>query len=126
MNTIGWLYGKMINYSPLVTALGSANKILRAYPNTVNDLPVLAFMEANNRNESFYDNRPLADSESVDIHIFTAFDVPTSSLSDTVSALMASLLFTRDYQADQDDPSTKVRHKILKFSRDNIVAQDLN
>ena len=31
----------------------------------------------------------------------------------------------RDYQADQDDPSTKVRHKVMKFSRDNIVQQDL-
>ncbi len=125
MNIIGWLYQKLIADTALVAALGGSSKIVRAYPNTSDNLPVLAFLEANNRNESFYDNAPLGASEAVDVHVFTEFNTPTTTIADLVSDRMAALLFTRDYQADQDDPSTKVRHKVMKFSRDNIVQQDL-
>ncbi len=40
MNIIGWIYGQLTGYAPLVTALGSSNQILRNYPNTVDTLPV--------------------------------------------------------------------------------------
>jgi hypothetical protein len=125
VNIIGWLYGQFIGDTALVTALGGSDQIVRAYPNTIDTLPIMAFLEANNRDESFYENRPLGASEAVDIHVFTKFDTPTTTISDLISAKMSDLLFTRDYQADQDDPSTKVRHKVMKFSRDNIVQQDL-
>jgi len=125
MNIFSWLYDKFIAYTPLTTALGSANSIVRAYPNVVSTLPIVALIEANNPNSYFVENQPLADNESLDVHVFTSFNVPTSSISQYVDNLMKSLLFTRDMSQDMDDPSTKVRHKVMKYSRHNIVAQDL-
>lgn len=124
-NIISWLYDKFIAYAPLTTALGSANKIVRAYPNDASVLPIVALIEANNPNSYFVENMPLADNENLDVHVFTSFNVPTSSISKYVDDLMKSLLFTRDMSQDMDDPSTKVRHKVMKYSRHNIVAQDL-
>jgi len=125
MNIFSWLYDKFITYSPLTTALGTADSIVRAYPNTVNTLPIVALIEANNPHSYFTENTPLAESENLDVHVFTAFDQPTSSISQLIDTLMISLLFTRDMSQDMDDPSTKVRHKVMKYSRHNLVAQDL-
>ena len=125
MNIFSWLYDKFIAYSPLTTALGTADAIVRAYPNSVNLLPIVALIEANNPNSYFVENQPIADSENLDVHVFTAFDVDTSTVSVHVDNLMKSLLFTRDMSQDMDDPSTKVRHKVMKYSRHNMVAGDL-
>jgi hypothetical protein len=57
--------------------------------------------------------------------VFTDFETSTSTIADLVSNTMRGILFTRDYQADMDDPSQKIRHKVMKFSRDNIVAGNL-
>ena len=125
MNIFSWIYDKFITYSPLITSLGSANSIVRAYPNAVNTLPIVALIEANNPHSYFTENIPLAESENLDVHVFTSFDQPTSSISQLIDTLMISLLFTRDMSQDMDDPSTKVRHKVMKYSRHNLVAQDL-
>jgi hypothetical protein len=124
-NIISWIYGKFITYSPLVAALGTSNNIVRAYPNDASILPIVALIEANNPNSYFVENEPIADNQNLDVHVFTKFDVPTSSISKYVDDLMKSLLYTRDMSQDMDDPSAKVRHKVMKYSRHNIVAQDL-
>ena len=124
-NIFSWIYKKFIAYAPLVTAVGTANNIVRAYPNDASILPIVALIEANNPNSYFVENQPIADNENLDVHIFTAFNVPTSTISQYVDDLMKSLLFTRDMSQDMDDPSAKVRHKVMKYSRHNIVAQDL-
>jgi len=125
MNIFSWLYDKFIAYSPLTSALGSADSIVRVYPNQVNILPIVAMIEANNPNSYFVENQPLADNENLDVHVFTAFDIDTSTIGIHVDNLMRSLLFTREMSQDMDDPSTKVRHKVMKYSRHNIVAADL-
>lgn len=125
MNIVGWVYDQLIADTALVTALGSAGQIVREYPDEIMQTPVLAFLESNNRDSSWYDNQALSADSAIDIHVFTDFGTSTSAISELVSALMASLLYTRDYQADMDDPSQKLRHKVLKFSRDNIVPENI-
>lgn len=125
MNIIGWVYKTLVADSALVAALGSSDQILREYPDLIDATPIVSFSEANNRDASFYDNQPLSASSAVDIHVFTDFETPTSTIADLVSNTMRGILFTRDYQADMDDPSQKIRHKVMKFSRDNIVAGNL-
>jgi hypothetical protein len=122
MNIIGSVYTAMIGYSPLVTAMGSADQITRNYPDIVTKMPLVSLGEANNSDAMFYDNQPNSANERVDVHVFTDYETPTTTVADIVSDLMKSLLFTRDYQADMDDPSAKLRHKVMKFSRDNIVS----
>jgi hypothetical protein len=122
-----WVYGKLNAYAPLIAAMGGTDKnILDIYPNTINSLPVVVYSEANQANSYFTENTSLAESSAIDIHVFTAFNVSTTPISKIIDDLMTSILYTRVFAMDQDDPSTKVRHKVLKYSRNDIVAADLN
>jgi hypothetical protein len=126
VNIIEAVYLQLIGYAPLVAGLGSSDQIQRAYPDVVNVTPLVCFMETNNSDGAWYDNQPKTSDEAVDIHIFTDYETPTDVVADLINDAMHAVLFTRDYQADQDDPSAKLRHKVMKFSRDNILSTVLS
>ena len=126
INAKAWVYGKLLANAPLATQMGGTTAgVMQEYPDVLNTLPVVVFSESNQVHGYFGDNLPWSYDISIDIHVFTRYDVSTSAISGAIDDLMTSLLFTLMMSQDMDDPNIKVRHKVLKYSRDSLTAADL-
>jgi len=123
LDTKVYVYNALKNDAPLVAALGSSTRIQYMYPNDFNTLPIVTYQETNNRNETFYDDAPVADESTIEIHVWT--NVSTSAISKLVDTVMTGILYARDYAADVPDPDAKIFHKVLRYRR-SITADDLD
>lgn len=123
LDTKAYVYGILKNDAPLVAALGSNTKIQYAYPNAFNALPIITYLESNNRTTDWYDDTPAAEESTITIDIWA--NVSTSSLAKLVDAALAAVLYTRDFAADVPDPDAKIFHKSLRYRR-TFTADDLD
>lgn len=96
--------------------------ILDAYPNMVENFPCIIFLDANQSDVEFADNKPLADAAEVEIHIFTkALDgFPTATeIGEAVYGAMNENYFVLTGGRGLSDPDDEVRHRIMNFR--NII-----
>ena len=96
--------------------------ILDAYPNEVENFPCIIFLDANQSDVEFADNKPLADAAEVEIHIFTkALDgFPTATeIGEAVYVAMNENYFVLTGGRGLSDPDPDVRHRIMNFR--NII-----
>lgn len=96
--------------------------ILDAYPNMVENFPCIIFLDANQSDVEFADNKPLADAAEVEIHIFTkALDgFPTATeIGEAVYVAMNENYFVLTGGRGLSDPDPDVRHRIMNFR--NII-----
>ena len=92
--------------------------ILDAYPNMVENFPCIIFLDANQSDVEFADNKPLADAAEVEIHIFTkALDgFPTATeIGEAVYVAMNENYFALTGGRGLSDPDPDVRHRIMNF-----------
>jgi hypothetical protein len=123
LDTKAYVYGILKNDAAIVAALGSSSKIQYAYPNSFNALPIITYLESNNRTTDWYDDTPSAEESIITVDIWA--NVSTSALAKLVDAAMATALYTRDFAADIPDPDTKIFHKSLRYRR-TFTADDLD
>jgi len=123
LDTKAYVYNILKNDAALVAALGSATKIQYAYPNAFNALPIVTYMESNNRMTDWYDDTPAAEESTITVDVWA--NVSTSALSKLVDTALAAVLYTRDFAADVPDPDTKIFHKVLRYRR-TFTADDLD
>lgn len=98
------------------------DNILDAYPNMVENFPCIIFLDANQSDVEFADNKPLADAAEVEIHIFTkALDgFPTATeIGEAVYVAMNENYFVLTGGRGLSDPDPDVRHRIMNFR--NII-----
>ena len=98
------------------------DNILDAYPNMVENFPCIIFLDANQSDTEFADNKPLADAAEVEIHIFTkALDgFPTATeIGEAVYVAMNENYFVLSGGRRLSDPDPDVRHRIMNFR--NII-----
>lgn len=98
------------------------DNILDAYPNMVENFPCIIFLDANQSDVEFADNKPLADEAEVEIHIFTkALDgFPTATeIGEAVYVAMNENYFVLTGGRGLSDPDPDVRHRIMNFR--NII-----
>lgn len=96
--------------------------ILDAYPNMVENFPCIIFLDANQSDVEFADNKPLADAAEVEIHIFSkALDgFPTATeIGEAVYVAMNENYFVLTGGRGLSDPDPDVRHRIMNFR--NII-----
>ncbi len=96
--------------------------ILDAYPNEVENFPCIIFLDANQSDTEFADNKPQADVAEVEIHIFTkALDgFPTATeIGEAVYVAMNENYFVLTGGRGLSDPDDEVRHRIMNFR--NII-----
>ena len=123
LDTKSFVYGILKNDPALVAALGSNTKIQYAYPNAFNALPIITYLESNNRMTEWYDDTPAAEESTITIDVWA--NVSTSALSKLVDAALAAVLYTREFAADVPDPDAKIFHKSLRYRR-TFTADDLD
>ena len=123
LDTKAFVYGILRNDSALVAALGSNTKIQYAYPNDFNTLPIITYLESNNRMTEWYDDTPAAEESTITVDVWA--NVSTSALSKLVDAALAAVLYTREFAADVPDPDAKIFHKSLRYRR-TFTADDLD
>jgi len=123
LDTKSFVYGILKNDPALVAALGSSTKIQYAYPNDFNTLPIITYLESNNRMTEWYDDNPAAEESTITVDVWA--NVSTSALSKLVDAALAAVLYTREFAADVPDPDAKIFHKSLRYRR-TFTADDLD
>lgn len=123
LDSKSYIYALLTGNSALTTALGSSSKIQYAYPNDFNALPIITFIEENNRNLNFFDNAGFSDEVSVKVDVWT--NVSTTAISKLVDNVFSADLWTRTFSADAPDPDSKIFHKVLKYSR-VLTLDDIN
>jgi len=118
-----YAYNLLRNDAALVALLGSVDKILYAYPNDFNALPVVCYLEQDSRQSAFYNDVGFSDSSSIVIDIWA--NDTTTPIATRVDEILTSALYTREYAGDVPDPDTRVFHKTMRFRR-TFTADDLD
>jgi len=126
LNTKAWVCGKLKANTALTTLLGGADRIGYMYPNDFTVMPQVCYQELNQSavDEGYKDNFAISYDTDMQIDVWTANNVSTSSISIAVSSVMEALLFNLDSAIDVPDPDTKLQHKVLRFSR-RVIAEEL-
>jgi hypothetical protein len=123
LDTKAFAYNTLINNSALVSALGSSAKIQFSWPNDFNALPIVTYIEIDNRNREFYDDAPVADESIIQIDVWA--NVSTTTISKLVDTAMTSVLYSREFSQDVPEPDAKIFHKVLRYRR-AFTADDLD
>ena len=104
-----------------ITSLISEDNILDAYPNKIETFPCIIFLDSNQNDIEFADNKPLGDDCSVTIHIFTKAlggYSTTSEIGIVVSEVFKDNFFSCDGNTEVNDPDPNVRHRIMNFRKE--------
>lgn len=104
-----------------ITSLISEDNILDAYPNKVETFPCIIFLDSNQNDIEFADNKPLGDNCSVDIHIFTKAlggYSTTSEIGITVAEVFTDNFFACVGNTEVSDPDPNVRHRVMNFRKE--------
>ena len=113
------IYNEIINDSRIVELIGEDN-IFDAYPNSVETFPCVIYLEGNQNDVEFADNLPIANSCSVDIHIFTKAlkNYPTTSeIGIVVGEVFKENYFVCTSNLETVDDNPEVRHRVMSFRK---------
>jgi hypothetical protein len=124
LNVKQWVYGKLTASSALIAALGSVDRIEFFYPNVPTDLPKVTYAETNQPSEAYYDDASKGVESSIEIHVWTAANVSTSTIAGIIDGIMHGLLFNTDFSGDFQEPETRINHRVLRYRR-LLTALDL-
>lgn len=103
-----------------ITSLISEDNILDVYPNEVETYPCIIFLDSNQNDIEFADNKPLGDNCSVEIHIFTkALEgySTTSEIGIVISEVFKDEFFACVGNTEVADPDPDVRHRVMNFRK---------
>ena len=126
----------MINAKEIYMTLLSDNRIkakvdedniLNAYPASVEDFPCIAFIDENQSDGEYADNKHNADNCSVMIHIFSKkLDeyVTTSEIGVIIANVLNEDLWHCSLNREVTDPDPSVEHRVMSFSKS--IYNELN
>ena len=126
----------MINAKEIYMTLLSDNRIkakvdedniLNAYPDSIEDFPCIAFIDENQSDGEYADNKHTADNCSVMIHIFSKkLDdyVTTSEIGVIIANVLNEDLWHCSLNREVTDPDPSVEHRVMSFSKS--IYNELN
>jgi len=94
--------------------------VLDAYPNEVETFPTVVFMEVNQNDIEFADNKPLANNCEIEVHIFTkAVDgyMTTNEIASVINNAMQENFFIVSSNREVPDSVDDVRHRVMNFRK---------
>lgn len=117
----------MINVKELICSILNDSRltsivedILDAYPNSIEVFPTVIFLDTNQSDTEFADNKAWADICDVTVHIFTKAieNYPTTSqIGMVVDEIMKENYFTTTSNMEVADPIDDVRHRVINFRK---------
>lgn len=119
MINIKKIYIKLLN-DERITSLVSDEKILNAYPNEIEIYPCIIFLDENQNDTEYCENKPRGSSCSVQIHIFTKkLDgyVTTSDVAEAICEVMNEDLWNCSQNGEVSDPDPDCEHRVMRFNK---------
>lgn len=113
------IYSQLLS-NALITAVVPGDNILNAYPNEVENYPCIIFLDENQSDSEYADNKPTADRCSVMIHIFSKkLDgyVTTSEISVIIAEVMNADLWHCSQNGEISDPDPDAEHRVMRFEK---------
>lgn len=114
------IYNEILSNSK-ITSIVSEDSILDVYPNEVEEYPCIIFLDSDQKDVEYADNKPTANSCFVDIHIFTKsiFGYPTTS---EIGILVSEIFQDNDFvcikNSDVTDSQIDVCHRVMGFRKE--------
>lgn len=119
-----WVYGKLTSNAALLQ-LVPVTQILSAWPNAFGKVPIVTLMESGQMNGSFADDAAIANDVTLELHVFTAYTVSTTTIAKAVDVVMSGLKFTLTFSSELSEPQTKVRHRVMRYLRGSTTAAEM-
>ena len=113
------IYNNLLNDSR-ITALISADNILNAYPDENEVFPCIIFLDENQSDSEYYDNKPGASSCYFQVHIFSKkLDgfVSTSEVAIAIAEVANEDLWNCSQNGEVSDPDPDVEHRVMTFNK---------
>lgn len=117
------IYSQLLSNS-LITALVPGENILNAYPNEIENYPCIIFLDENQNDTEYADNKPSADRCSVMIHIFSKkLDgyVTTSEIGVIIAEVMNNDLWHCSQNGEISDPDPDAEHRVMRFEKSIFI-----
>ena len=111
-----------------ITAVVDGDNILSAYPDCVEDFPCIIFLDENQSDSEYADNKHTVDRCSVTIHIFSKkLDeyVTTSEIGVIIANVMNEDLWHCSLNREITDPAPSVEHRVMSFEK-SIFELNIN
>lgn len=102
-----------------ITALVPADNIMSAYPAEVEVYPCIIFLDENQSDTEYWENKPGASSCSVMIHIFSKkLDgyATTTEIAELIAEVMNDKLWNCSRNGETADPDPDVEHRVMAFN----------
>lgn len=110
-----------------ITSLVNEDNIFNSYPADVEIFPCVAFVDENQSDGEYADNKHMADDCSVEIHIFSKKIenyVTTSKISVIIAEVMNDDLWHCSMNREIGDPRPNVEHRVMRFNKS--IYNELN
>lgn len=121
-----YVFTQLSGSTALQTLIGSG-QVVDMYPNEVNTFPLVVYLESNQSDNEYADNKPETSRASVIVHIFTkslkGFPT-TTAIGIVIGDIFKNLLWHCVSNGETPDPNDSVRHRVMIFSRD-LFPSDL-
>lgn len=117
------IYSQLLS-NALITALVPGDNILNAYPNEIENYPCIIFLDENQSDGEYADNKPSADRCSVMIHIFSKkLDgyVTTSEIGVIIAEVMNNDLWHCSQNGEISDPDPDAEHRVMRFEKSIFI-----
>lgn len=103
-----------------ITILVPVDNIMSAYPSEVEVFPCIIFLDENQNDSEYNDNKSSASDCSVIIHVFTKkIDkyITTSDIAEKICSVMNDDLWHCSKNGEVTDPDPNTEHRVLFFSK---------
>lgn len=112
------IYNKLLNNNKITEIVNDEN-ILDAYPENVVNFPCIIFLDGNQIDSEFADNKPIANDCSVDVHIFTKEESgypTTSEIGIKIGEVFKDEYFSCVGNVEVSDIKP-IRHRVMSFRK---------
>lgn len=113
------LYSNLLSDSR-ITSLVSDENIFNFYPDEVEIFPCIIFLDENQNDSEYNDNKSGASSCSVEIHIYSKkLDgyLTASEIGITIAEVMNEKLWHCSTNGEIKDPIPDVEHRVMRFEK---------
>ena len=126
VNVKKYVFTQLSGSTALQTLIGSG-QVVDMYPNEVTVFPLVVYIDSNQSDNEYADNKPETSRASVTVHVFTktltGFPT-TTSIGIIIADIFKNLLWHCVSNSEVPDPIDSVRHRVMIFSRD-LFPSDL-
>lgn len=113
------IYNALLNNSSITSLIPEEN-ILNSYPAEVEVYPCIIFLDENQSDTEYSENKPRAGDCSVQIHIFSKkIDgyISTSDVAVVIAEIMNNDLWNTSQNGEVTDPDPNTEHRVMRFNK---------